>query len=193
MGLGAASPSLTVWFNIKPLTLRSGPATPLPGSRYIQIRGENRVKKADILVGTLIFFISASVFVMTQQFVGKVYTGYGPDRFPRFLAVIWSILGLMLIINALRNKYLEEDMKITLFGLIRVSAILAFTIAALIAMNQIGFIPATMIYIFGVMSYLKEKSWVGRIITAVAVTMGVYLLFKFVMVIPLPEFTLFET
>jgi len=150
------------------------------------------MKKADILVGTLIFFISASVFIMTQQFVGKVYTGYGPDRFPRFLAVIWSILGLMLIINALRNKYLEEDMKITVFGLVRVSAILAFTIAALIAMNQIGFIPATMIYIFGVMSYLKEKSWVGRIITAVAVTMGVYLLFKFVMVIPLPEFTLFE-
>jgi hypothetical protein len=69
---------------------------------------------------------------------------------------------------------------------------LAFTIAALIAMNQIGFVPATMIYIFGVMSYLKEKSWVGRIITSVAVTMGVYLLFKFVMVIPLPEFTLFE-
>jgi phosphoglycerol transferase MdoB-like AlkP superfamily enzyme len=139
------------------------------------------MKKADILVGTLIFFISASVFVMTQQFVGKVYTGYGPDRFPRFLAVIWSILGLMLVINALRNKYLD-----------RVSAILAFTIAALIAMDQIGFVPATMIYIFGVMSYLKEKSWVGRIITSVAVTMGVYLLFKFVMVIPLPEFTLFE-
>jgi hypothetical protein len=150
------------------------------------------VKKADILVGTLILFISASVFVMTQQFVGKVYTGYGPDRFPRFLAVIWSVLGLMLIINALRNKYMEEDMKITAFGLVRVSVILGLTITALIAMNHIGFIPATMIYIFVVMSYLKEKSWVGRIITTVAVTMGVYLLFKYVMVIPLPEFTLFE-
>jgi hypothetical protein len=150
------------------------------------------MKKADIFVGTLILFISASVFVMTQQFVGKVYTGYGPDRFPRFLAVIWSVLGLMLIINALRNKYMEEDMKITAFGLVRVSVILGLTIAALIAMNHIGFIPATMIYIFVVMSYLKEKSWVGRITTSVAVTMGVYLLFKYVMVIPLPEFTLFE-
>jgi len=150
------------------------------------------VKKADIFVGLLILFISASVFVMTQQFVEKVYTGYGPDRFPRFMAVIWSILGILLIINALRNKYIEEDMKITVFGLVRVAVILSLTIAALIAMNHIGFIPATMIYIFLVMSYLKEKSWTGRIIRSVAVTMGVYLIFQYVMVIPLPEFTLFE-
>ena len=150
------------------------------------------MKKADIFVGLLILFISASVFVMTQQFVERVYTGYGPDRFPRFLAVIWSILGILLIINALRNKYVEEDMKVTVFGLVRVAVILSLTLAALIAMNHIGFIPATMIYIFVVMSYLKEKSWTGRIITSVAVTMGVYLIFKYVMVIPLPEFTLFE-
>jgi len=87
------------------------------------------VKKADIFVGLLIFFISVAVFVMTQQFVGKVYTGYGPDRFPRFLAIIWSILGIILIINAVRNKIFEEDMKITAYGLVRVSAVLGLTIA----------------------------------------------------------------
>lgn len=150
------------------------------------------MKKADIFVGLLIFFISAAVFVMTQQFVGKVYTGYGPDRFPRFLAVIWSILGIMLIINAVRDKFLEEDMKITAYGLVRVSAILGLTIAALVVMNYIGFIPATMAYIFLIMSYLKEKSWTGRVITSIGVTMGIYLIFKYVMVIPLPEFILFE-
>ena len=150
------------------------------------------MKKADIFVGLLIFFISAAVFVMTQQFVGKVYTGYGPDRFPRFLAIIWSILGIMLIINAVRNKFFEEDMKITAYGLVRVAAVLGLTIAALIAMNYIGFIPATMAYIFLIMSYLKEKSWTGRVITSIGVTMGIYLIFKYVMVIPLPEFILFE-
>ena len=150
------------------------------------------MKKADIFVGLLIFFISAAVFVMTQKFVGKVYTGYGPDRFPRFLAVIWSILGILLIINAVRDKYFQEDMKITAYGLMRVSAVLGLTIAALIAMNYIGFILATMVYIFLIMSFLKEKSWTGRIATSVGVTMGVYLIFKYVMVIPLPEFILFE-
>jgi len=149
------------------------------------------LKKADIFVGLLILFISVSVFVMTQQFVGKVYTGYGPDRFPRFLAVIWSILGIVLIINAMREKIFEEDMKITAYGLMRVSMVLGLTIAALIAMNFIGFIPATMVYIFLIMSYLKEKSWIGRIATSIGVTMGVYLIFKNVMVIPLPEFILF--
>ena len=150
------------------------------------------MKKADIFVGLLILFLSVSVFVMTQQFVGKVYTGYGPDRFPRFLAVVWSVLGIMLIVNAVRNKFFEEDMKITAYGLIRVSVVLGMTIAALIAMNFIGFITATMIYIFVIMSYLKEKSWTGRIITSVGVTLGIYLIFKYVMVIPLPEFILFE-
>lgn len=150
------------------------------------------MKKADIFVGLLILFLSVSVFVMTQQFVGKVYTGYGPDRFPRFLAVVWSVLGIMLIVNAVRNKFFEEDMKITAYGLIRVSVVLGMTVAALIAMNFIGFIIATMIYIFLIMSYLKEKSWTGRIITSIGVTIGIYLIFKYVMVIPLPEFILFE-
>jgi len=150
------------------------------------------VKKADIFVGLIIIFISVAVFVMTQKFVGKVYTGYGPDRFPRFLAIIWSVLGIMLIFNALRDKFFEEDMKITAYGLMRVSAVLGLTIAALIAMNYIGFIAATMIYIFLIMSYLKEKSWAGRIATSIGVTMGIYLIFKYVMVIPLPEFIIFE-
>jgi len=150
------------------------------------------VKKADIFVGLLILFLSVSVFVMTQQFVGKVYTGYGPDRFPRFLAVVWSVLGIMLIVNAVRNKFFEEDMKLTAYGLMRVSVVLGMTAAALIAMNFIGFITATMIYIFLIMSYLKEKSWSGRIITSIGVTLGIYLIFRYVMVIPLPEFILFE-
>jgi hypothetical protein len=150
------------------------------------------VKKADIFVGLLILFISVSVFVMTQQFVGKVYTGYGPDRFPRFLAVLWSVLGILLIINAVRDKFVEEDMKITAYGLMRVAVVLGLTIAALVAMNYIGFIAATMIYIFMIMSYLKEKSWTGRILTSIGVTMGVYIIFKYVMVIPLPEFILLE-
>jgi hypothetical protein len=98
----------------------------------------------------------------------------------------------MLIINAVRNRFFEEDMKITAYGLVRVSAVLGLTIAALVAMNYIGFIPATMAYIFLIMSYLKEKSWTGRVITSIGVTMGIYLIFKYVMVIPLPEFILFE-
>ena len=150
------------------------------------------MKKADIFVGLLILFISVTVFIMTQSFVGKNYTGYGPDRFPRFLAVIWSILGIMLIINALRDKFFEEDMKITGYGLIRVGVILGITIAVLVAMNYIGFVAATMGYIFLIMSYLKEKSWTGRIFTSIGVTMGVYIIFKYIMVIPLPEFILFD-
>ena len=150
------------------------------------------VKKADIFVGVLILFVSASLFVMTQKFVGKVYTGYGPDRFPRFLAIVWSILGVILIFNAVRDRFYEENMKFTLHGLGRVLVLIGFTVAVLIGMNYVGFVPATMAYIFVVMSYLKERSLTGRFLTAVVVTLAVYFVFKHVMVIPLPEFSLFE-
>ena len=150
------------------------------------------MKKADIIVGVLIICVSVSMFIMTQRFVGKVYTGYGPDRFPRFLAIIWSILGIILIFNAVRDKFIKEDMKITAYGLVRVSAVIGMTVAVLIGMNYIGFVPATMIYIFAIMTYLQEKSWLGRIFASIVVTMAVFLIFKYIMVIPLPEFTLFE-
>ena len=129
---------------------------------------------------------------MTQRFVGKVYTGYGPDRFPRFLAIVWSVLGIILIVNAMRDRFFKEDNKITAYGLVRVSVVIGMTVAVLVCMNFIGFVPATKIYIFAIMTYLQEKSWLGRVVTSIAVTMGVFLLFKYVMVIPLPEFTLFQ-
>jgi len=150
------------------------------------------VKKADIFVGILIIFVSVSMFIMTQRFVGKVYTGYGPDRFPRFLAIVWSVLGIILIVNAMRDRFFKEDNKITAYGLVRVSVVIGMTVAVLVCMNFIGFVPATMIYIFAIMTNLQEKSWFGRVVTSIAVTMAVFILFKYVMVIPLPEFTLFQ-
>lgn len=150
------------------------------------------MKKADIIVGILIICVSVSMFIMTHRFVGKVYTGYGPDRFPRFLAIIWSVLGIILIFNAVRDKFIKENMKITPYGLVRVSVVIGMTVAVLVSMNYIGFVPAVMIYIFAIMTYLQEKSLTGRVFTSIVVTMAVFLLFKYVMVIPLPEFILFE-
>lgn len=150
------------------------------------------MRTADIFVGFLILFVCVSIFVLTQQFVGQTYTGYGPDRFPRFLAIIWGILGITLIVNAIRGKFFEEEMKITWFGLWRISVVLAITVAALFVMKHIGFLFATLIYIFVVMTYLRERSLVGRICASVGIALSIYLLFRYVMVIPLPEFTLFE-
>lgn len=145
------------------------------------------MKKADIFVGCLILFTSVMVFVLTARFAGQSYTGYGPDRFPRFLALIWGVLGLFLIINALRGKFFEEDMKITLFGLKRVGVILGVTIAVLIAMQWLGFLLASIIYVYVVMTYLAERSLIGRVIAAIGIPGAAYVIFRFVMVVPLPR------
>lgn len=145
------------------------------------------MKKADIFVGCLILFISVMIFVLTSRFTGQSYIGYGPDRFPRFLALVWGILGLSLIINALRGKFFEEEMKITLFGLKRAGTVLFITIAVLVAMQWLGFLLASMIYIYVVMTYLAERSLVGRLAASVGIAGATYLIFRFVMVVPLPR------
>ena len=149
------------------------------------------MRTADIVVGCIILFICVSIFILTNQFVGVTYTGYGPDRFPRFLAVLWGILGITLIVNAVRGKFFKEEMKITRYGLGRIFVVLAVTAATIYSMNYIGFLYATILYIFVVMTYLKEKSLLGRVCASVGIALSVYLLFRYVMVIPLPEFTLF--
>jgi hypothetical protein len=145
------------------------------------------MKRADLFVGLLILFLSAMMFVLTQRFVGQAYTGYGPDRFPRFLALVWGVLGLCLIVNALRGKFIEEEMRITAFGLKRVGMVLAITVAVLISMKWLGFLLASVVYIFVIMSYLGERSWLGRSAASVGISLGVYLIFRYVMVVPLPE------
>ncbi len=145
------------------------------------------MKKADLFVGCLILFISSMVFMLTARFTGQSYIGYGPDRFPRFLALVWGILGLLLIINALRGKFFEEEMKITLFGLKRVAAVLGITVAVLVSMRWLGFLFASMIYVFVVMTYLAERSLVGRLAASIGIAGSAYLIFRFVMVVPLPR------
>ena len=145
------------------------------------------MKRADIFVGLLILFLSAMMFVLTQRFVGQAYTGYGPDRFPRFLALVWGVLGLCLIVNALRGRFIEEEMRITAYGLKRVGAVLAITIVILISMQWLGFLLAAMAYIFVIMTYLGEKGWLGRSAASIGIATGVYLIFRYVMVVPLPE------
>ena len=145
------------------------------------------MKKADLFVGCLILSISATVFVLTARFTGQSYIGYGPDRFPRFLAAIWGILGLLLIINALRGKFFEEEMKITLFGLKKVAVVLGITVAALVAMQWLGFLFASMIYVFVVMTYLAERSLIGRLAASIGIAGATYAIFRFVMVVPLPR------
>ena len=145
------------------------------------------MKKADLFVGCLILVISSMVFIFTARFTGQSYIGYGPDRFPRFLALIWAILGLSLIINALRGKFFEEEMKITLFGLKKVAVVLGITVAVLVAMQWLGFLFASMVYVFVVMTYLAEKSLVGRIAASIGISGAAYAIFRFVMVVPLPR------
>jgi hypothetical protein len=83
-------------------------------------------------------------------------------------------------------------MKITRFGLRRISVVMAITVTILFLMKHIGFLFATLIYIFIVMTYLRERRLLGRTFVSVGIAVSVYVLFRYVMVIPLPEFTLCE-
>lgn len=149
------------------------------------------MKRADIAAGIIILLVSAIMYASLQRFLGKSFTRYGPDVFPQFLTIVWSILAILLIVNALRGKFIKGSEKFTFVEVKRVLIVVVTIVASLVLMNYIGFLFSMVIFLFVSMSYFGEKRLIPKICLSIGIGVSIFLIFRYVMVIPLPEFRLF--
>ncbi len=146
-----------------------------------------RMKKVDIGVGIFLMALCVMVFVATEPYRAKSVFIYGPHFFPRLLGICLFILGGVLIWNAYIGKVLEQKDRIDPKGFIRMSIALGMSVIYVVLMSILGFAMSTFLFLLTMQTFFHYRSVVLRLIISVFITAIVYMIFHYILIIPLPE------
>lgn len=149
------------------------------------------MKKEDIGIGVGLIILSIWLFWYVGRYGAFEIYIYGPDFFPKILAVMMAILGLSLIINAVLGNSLKMGDRIDPKGFIRMLISIAICIGYLFLTTILGFATATFVFLFVLMTFLKQKGIFIRLFSSVATAILVWAIFRYFLIIPLPEGWLF--
>jgi hypothetical protein len=149
------------------------------------------MKKEDIGTGIGLLILSTWLFWYVGRYRVKEIYGYGPDFFPRVLAVMMAVLGLSLIINALLGNSLKMGDRIDPKGFVRMLISIAICIGYLFLTTILGFATATFVFLFILMTFLKQKGIFIRLFGSMGTALIVWAIFRYFLIIPLPEGWLF--
>jgi hypothetical protein len=149
------------------------------------------MRKEDIGIGIGLLILSTWLFWYVGRYRIKEIYGYGPDFFPRVLAVMMAVLGLSLIINALLGSSLKMGDRIDPKGFVRMLISIAICIGYLFLTKILGFATATFIFLFVLMTFLKQKGIFIRLFSCLGTALIVWAIFRYFLIIPLPEGWLF--
>jgi putative tricarboxylic transport membrane protein len=144
------------------------------------------VKKADIGVGIGLIICSTWIFWYAGEYSKATIYYYGPNFFPQFLAIAMSICAIILILNAVRGKSLERLDRIHLKGFIRMVIAIAICIGYLFLMQAIGFAMGTSVFLYVLMMFIGQQGHVKRVSSSIAVSLIVWAIFRYFLIIPLP-------
>jgi len=149
------------------------------------------MKRQDIGVGVGLLLLSTWLFWYVGRYKGKEIYGYGPDFFPRVLAVMMAILAVGLILQARAGHSLKMGERIDPKGFVRMLICIAICIGYLFLTTLLGFAAATFVFLFTLMTFLRQKGMLVRILSSVATSLTVWAIFRYFLIIPLPEGLLF--
>ncbi len=132
----------------------------------------------DPISAVFIFALSTAFFIMSGNYHG------GAELFPRGVSAIMMICSALLFIRGLRNPTTGERMAAD--AVLRVAAVILLTIIYILAVDNIGFVTSSVVfipltaYVLGVRNYLM----IG--LSTFIFVFGVAFLFRQVFYVPLP-------
>lgn len=144
------------------------------------------MKKADIGTGIGLIIFSAWIFWYASEYHKAAIYFYGPNFFPQAIAIGMGICAIILILNAIKGKSLEISDRIQLKGFIRMVIAIAICIGYLFLMQAIGFAMGTSVFLYVLMMFLGQQGQVKRISSSIAVSLIVWAIFRYFLIIPLP-------
>ena len=149
------------------------------------------MKREDIGIGVGLLILSTWLFWYVGRYAEKTIYIYGPQFFPKILAILMVILGLALIVNALLGNSLKMGNRIDPKGFVRMLISIGICIGYLFLITILGFATATFVFLFVLMTFLKQKGILIRLFSSMGTAIFVWVIFRYFLVIPLPEGLLF--
>jgi putative tricarboxylic transport membrane protein len=140
------------------------------------------------VIGIILILFSAAVWVLASGFPDQAGAGPGSAFFPQALAVLLVILAAGLIFV---NPEGEKQDPFNKTQLLTFLGFMLTLIVYILLIPQIGFFVTTVAASFVMVTLLSSSSIVFRGVTAVALSLVTYSVFRFLFNVPLPDGLLF--
>lgn len=146
------------------------------------------MNRPNVIFGTLGLAISAYVFFTASKFPMTPGANVGPGYYPMLLAAGLAALSAGLLIRSLLKMDNESFEKLDIKSPeIRRSFIaLVATVLYALGMQFLGFIFASILYLFALMFLLRNRAYVKMSLVSIGVSVSVYFIFSRVLNLTLP-------
>ncbi len=151
--------------------------------------------KTDIVTGAASIAFAGFVLVYSFRFPGARAADFGPALFPRLIAIILIVMGVLVLVQAwkLRTRPPEEcevdplDEQITpsFRGLRNVAITIVAVVIYIAVVGDVGFIPTTLVLLFVLMK-AYGLSILRSVLFSCLITGFVYVLFAMLLRVVLP-------
>ena len=144
------------------------------------------MKKISIIITLFFIAVSIGVFCVAWTYPEEFSGAVGPGFFPMIIAGIVFFLSVLLLINIRKQKadeagaFFTKTNAVVLLSLV----ITAFYVAVI---GVLGFVPATVLYLIGLMKFFKVKSRILPLLVSVCTTGILYGVFTMFLSVQLPR------
>jgi putative tricarboxylic transport membrane protein len=134
--------------------------------------------------------LAVFVFVAASRML-TVEKGIGPGDYPKVVAAGLFILGAILSIDSFLRGFPPLTEKINKNAVRRLVVFIAVSLFYVWSMRFLGFIVATLPFLFFGMYFFGYKKRLTMIIVSIGVTAAIYVVFRLIFLVMLPTFRLF--
>jgi len=144
------------------------------------------MKKGDILAALMIAPMCFYVFYESGRWPVEALIG-SPSLIPRGVATCLLFASGLLLFRALTGRALPLERRLGGADLRRVSSVAILTGVYVFAVERVGFIGTTFLYMLLFVWVVGERRWPRLILFAVVVPAAVYGIFSTLLNVPLPK------
>ena len=145
---------------------------------------------ADLIIGVLMIALGIAVMVLSGN-LAQAKVGLGPAGYPRAVAIIMLVLGLVMVVSTLIKGMPKLVWKPDRQMFLRVAGTVVVSFIYLWLLNQIGFLFLTPFYLFALMWIFGYQNLKVAALASIGSSVVIYLLFTKAFMVFLPEFALF--
>jgi putative tricarboxylic transport membrane protein len=147
------------------------------------------VHKENTIAGLISVIAGLSVYWASEGFGirGLAPDPLGPSVYPKMLGAGLVILGVILILMAVRSKD-DQKKKDTLFSgaSLRILSLIIAGALYIVLFERLGFILSTILFIFAIMNITGESRWQKSVTVSVIIPLCLYIIFNKLLNVLLP-------
>ncbi|MDY0290145.1 MAG: tripartite tricarboxylate transporter TctB family protein [Sphaerochaeta sp.] len=142
-------------------------------------------KRVDFWTGVVLMLVSVGVWILTANLpVPK--RGIGPGSYPRVVAAILFLLGLVTSVSNIQGGYPKASGSINWVHLGRAALLAVMSLVYVRLLNLIGFPLLTPFFLFSVIMLFGFKRWKMALLVSIGTTAVIFILFNIVFMVFLP-------